>query len=152
MPYSFRFNPSSTKSVLLLAIVFLLVLWSSPSLAETGKPPEKAAAQRGERLYVQFCQSCHGKEGIGETPIPWSIRRPDYFPAPALDDSQHAWHHSDEALTNTILEGSRRTERMPGWKSLLTRENAIDLVAYIKSLWGERALACQGPKHMACMQ
>lgn len=72
--------------------------------------------------------------------------------APALDASAHAWHHTDEALQKLILEGSARTSRMAAWKNTgLTENDAHDLVAYIKSLWTQRELDCQGPKHMQCM-
>ena len=82
----------------------------------------------------------------------WFIRNPEYFVPPALDDSQHAWHHSDEDLIKMILEGSPRTKQMPSWKKLLSKRDAADLVAYMKSLWGSRALECQGPKHMSCLR
>jgi hypothetical protein len=41
---------------------------------------------------------------------------------------------------------------MAAWKNNgLSEQNAQDLVAYIKSLWTQRELDCQGPKHMQCM-
>jgi len=77
----------------------------------------------------------------------------DYIRAPAMNDSEHAWHHTDEALQKTILEGSPRTDRMMPWKKAgLNEANAQDLIAYIKSLWTQRELDCQGPKHMSCPQ
>lgn len=135
--------------VLVLAVLFSLV--AGHTVAETGKPPDPAATKRGGKLYDQYCESCHGANGVGEPPIPASLRLPGYFSAPALDDSQHAWHHSDEALARVILEGSRRTQRMPAWNNVLSAQDALDLVAYMKSLWSARALECQGPKHMSCM-
>jgi len=133
----------------------ILTIWcfafAGEVAAETGQPPDPKAVARGEKLYGQYCVSCHGMNGVGETPIPWSIRLPGYYVAPALDDSQHAWHHSDEDLARVILEGSPRTPRMPALKTVLNPEGAVDIVAYMKSLWGARALECQGPKHMSCM-
>jgi hypothetical protein len=37
------------------------------------------------------------------------------------------------------------------FKELVTENEARSLVAYIKSLWGFRSLACQGARHMRCM-
>ena len=51
-----------------------------------------------------------------------------------------------------ILNGSSRNERMIAWKETLSRDDAEYLVAYIKSLWSFRSLACQGGRHMACMR
>jgi len=140
-----------TIRLTLIVVVSFLLLYVSGAIPETGKPPDPAAAKRGQALYIRYCVVCHAENGVGEPPIPWSIRRPDYYIAPALDDSQHAWHHSDEDLVNFIFSGSSRTNRMPAFQEALTEREAQDLVAYMKSLWGERALECQGPKHMACM-
>lgn len=108
---------------------------------------------RGQNLYVKKCQSCHGKDGVGENYSIQSLSSKEYIMAPALNASAHAWHHTDEALVKTILDGSPRTPRMAAWKnSGISMENAQDLVAYIKSLWTRRELDCQGPKHMQCMQ
>jgi len=134
----------------LFVLAALVVLPLQNALAETGKPPDKQAAARGAKLYKQYCESCHREAGIGEPIYPWHVGKPDYFPAPALDDSQHAWHHTDDDLVKTILTGSPRTSRMAAWKSVLSEQNARDLVAYIKSLWSPRALDCQGPRHMSC--
>ncbi len=109
--------------------------------------------KRGQSLYIKNCQSCHGIDGVGETYTIKALTDKNYLRAPAMDDSEHAWHHTDEALVQTILDGSPREPRMQAWKkSGMTEENAKDLVAYIKSLWTQRELDCQGPKHMQCMQ
>jgi mono/diheme cytochrome c family protein len=117
-----------------------------------GNKPLTQSVQEGEKLYTTHCQSCHGAEGVGETYTMESLTNEKYIMAPSLDDSTHAWHHTDEALVKMILDGSQRTERMLAWKEQgLTEQNARALVAYMKSLWGQRALECQGPKHMQCM-
>lgn len=115
---------------------------------QAGSPAEK----QGEILYAQKCQSCHGKNGVGETYNIEALTDKDYIMAPALDASAHAWHHLDDALIKTILDGSPRTLRMTAWKeSGVSDEDAKNLVSYIKSLWTQRELDCQGPKHMQCM-
>jgi len=113
--------------------------------------PSDTAEKRGEKLYVQNCQICHGLHGVGETFTPDILRQAKYFFAPPLNDLSHAWHHTDEALVETILEGVERTDRMRAWKDKLSKQDAQDVVAYMKSQWGPRALECQGPKHMQCM-
>lgn len=130
---------------------FLIFFFGGLVSAETGQAPAPEAVALGKQLYDKHCQVCHQKDGVGEPPIPWSIREPGYFTAMPLNESSHAWHHSDEQLAQVILDGLRRTNRMPAFKLILSEKEAYDIVAYIKSLWSARIIACQGPKHMSCM-
>ena len=135
---------------MLAAALFILAV--GPSLGETGVEPDPAAVARGAKLYADYCISCHRKDGTGEPRVPWSIRRPDLIEAMPLNETSHAWHHGDEQLMSMILEGTPRSRlRMPIFRDVLSTGDAADLVAYIKSLWSERILACQGPDHMRCM-
>ncbi len=134
-----------------ILIVIAHAMAINTSVAETGKKPDVISATSGEKLFGNYCVSCHGVKGVGEKPISPYIRVPGFYEAPALDRSMHAWHHTDEALLKTILHGSPRTSRMPAMKDVITHKQAVDLVSYIKSLWGSRELNCQGPKHMSCM-
>lgn len=141
-------EPSNASRVLVL--LSLIAVPFATAFAETGKPPDPRAARRGAPLYWKYCQACHGERGIGEQLSFSAYIRRDVI-APALDDSQHAWHHSDDDLVAFILQGSPRTKRMPAWKGTLSEKQVRYIVAYIKSLWGPRAIACQGPNHMSCM-
>jgi mono/diheme cytochrome c family protein len=109
------------------------------------------AIQKGERLFAENCQQCHGARGVGERPDDPYAKDEYGFVAPALNDDAHGWHHPDRQLIDMILNGSARNERMMAWKEALSREDAQNLVAYIKSLWNFRSLACQGGRHMKCM-
>lgn len=111
--------------------------------------PEFVAAAR--KTYEEYCQSCHGEKGVGERPKDMSGQDDYGFVAPALDNSAHGWHHDDANLAHTILNGSPRNPRMLPFKDILPEEDAKNTVAYIKTLWNFRSLACQGALHMRCM-
>lgn len=111
--------------------------------------PQLVAA--GRKTYEQYCQACHGKNGIGERPKQMYAEDQYGFVAPPLDNSAHGWHHTDANLLHTILNGSSRNPRMLPFKDIISKEDAKDAVAYIKSLWNFRSLACQGVRHMRCM-
>jgi len=112
--------------------------------------PQSTVAKKGETLFNQYCASCHGNLAVGESYSVQSLTDQKYIMAPALDGSAHAWHHTDEQLTNTILKGSPRTVRMPPWEKSLTKQDSLDIITYFKGFWGRRELECQGPKHMNC--
>lgn len=128
-----------------------LLLASQHLFADTGQQPAPDQVVAGKALYEQYCLACHGENGVGEPPIPATIRAPGYLTAMPLNERSHAWHHSDEQLVETILEGLQRTGRMPARKGVVTPDQAIQLVAYIKSFWSPRIVACQGPRHVSCM-
>jgi mono/diheme cytochrome c family protein len=132
-------------------VVLLLAFFSGGVSAETGQPPDPKAVTLGKPLYETYCQVCHKKNGVGQKPVPWGIRHPDHVPAMPLNETSHAWHHSDEQLAETILNGLRRTKVMPAFKGTISEQEAQQIVAYLKSLWSPRIVACQGPKHMSCM-
>ena len=113
------------------------------------REPQTDAARRGLKLFREHCVACHGERGVGETPREPQLADPDYLRAPALNDSTHAWHHDDDDLEKDILEGSEREPRMRAHKDEFSKQDARDVVAYIKSLWGPKALSCQGQRHMA---
>ncbi len=122
------------------------------AVAETGMRGSPVAIARGAALYEAHCLRCHRRGGVGEPKVPWSIRRPDLIEAMPLNESSHAWHHSDEQLVSMILDGTPRSRtRMPAFRGVLTEEDAADLVGYLKTFWSDRILACQGPNHMRCM-
>lgn len=119
---------------------------------ETGQKPDSESVARGAKLYEIHCVACHKNNGVGEPTVPKYIRHPNFIEAMPLNETSHAWHHSDEQLVTMILDGNPRSQRrMPVWRGIVSDTEAADLVAYLKSLWSDRIIACQGPKHMSCM-
>jgi len=128
-----------------LVVALIVALLSSPR-PSSASLTAAAHPEHGKALYGQYCASCHGARGQGE--FNWMNRDRG---APALDSSGHAWHHEDEQLVGMILDKPVPDSRMPAWRGVLSRDDAIDLVAYIKTLWTPFILAnCQGAKHMQC--
>jgi photosystem II stability/assembly factor-like uncharacterized protein len=122
--------------------------WSSFEGSQTASPANIA---KGKQVFEEICAACHGEKGIGEAPGDPSAKDEHGFKAPALNDDAHAWHHSDQNLKQTIQKGSSRNERMVAYKDILPGEDISNVIAYIKSLWNIRSLACQGARHMSCM-
>jgi mono/diheme cytochrome c family protein len=133
------------------ALTFIFVLVTTGCLSGTATPE---ATVQGEQLYNMYCVSCHGIKGVGENPLDKYAQDEYGYIAPPMDDTGHAWHHTDEQLIRMILEGSPRNARMTSYSNIMTEEDAINVVEYIKSLWSPHIREnCQGPKHMnpGCM-
>ena len=66
------------------------------------------------------------------------------LPAPPHDESGHTWHHADVLLLEIIADGgSRPTSAMPGFADVLSQDEMIAILEYIKTFWGEGERAFQ---------
>lgn len=130
----------------LAGIVALAAMRQGPSAPEAATAPDPERVARGRAIFEANCAACHGANGVGEDPA--NLEAAGGYPAPPLDASGHAWHHTDRDLAAFISNGSPNTPRMRAWKTTLTQQQIGDVVQYIKSLWGPRERSCQGPRHM----
>ncbi len=126
--------------------------WAGPGLAQ-----EKAIA-RGEKLYTEYCASCHGANLEGQED--W--QSPDengVLRAPPHDHTGHTWHHDDGMLFDyTKLGGQTALEQMgvtgvnsgmPGFADSLADQDILDVLAFIKSTWPERVQEMQKQRTLA---
>jgi len=143
-PWRSHLKTIAVVAVVAVALTVLIVGQTKPS---SGFLTASAQPAHGRELYDKNCAVCHGAKGRGLPEWRYQARA-----APPLDSSAHAWHHGDDQLIAMILDKPAPDSVMPAWRGVLTREDALDIVAYIKSLWSPYILAnCQGAKHMNCM-
>ena len=95
-----------------------------------------SSAQLGQVTFEQSCVSCHGKNGEGIVKD-WKKRQADgSYPAPPVNGSAHAWHHSPKTLLSTINNGGAKLGgQMPAFKDQLSEEEKQALLDYMYSLW-----------------
>ncbi len=149
------------KGMLIPGVIVLTIgiaagyLWSQSgsTIKKVSSDLSSSLVAKGEGFYKKNCIACHGEKGAGENPADiYAMDSKGNYVAPPLNESAHAWHHTDEQLVEIILDGSSRNPRMIAWKNQISKDDARALVEYIKSLWSERIRKyCQGPKHMECM-
>lgn len=80
----------------------------------------------GETLYQTNCVACHSVNGEG-------YGNPE-MPAPALNGTEHAWHHSDEQILGLIANGG---PNMPAIGATWTQEEREAVWIYVKHWWPE---------------
>ena len=95
---------------------------------------------QGAAVYARECAACHGERLEGQEN--WRQRRADgRLPAPPHDASGHTWHHPDQqlfALTKfgpAALVGEGYESDMPGYEEILSDEEIVAVLSYIKSTW-----------------
>ena len=96
-------------------------------------------AYEGRRLYISYCQLCHGVDGKGDGPL---ARAMEISPA---DLRTTVRSRSDTILTKIITGEGRQTitgrnrhnllsEAMPEWKDVFDKSQVSALIAYMRFL------------------
>lgn len=115
---------------------------STEDLTFLGEAVSSDEIALGQDLYTANCASCHGGDLEGQPD--WK-RRLDTgrMPAPPHDESGHTWHHADRQLftitklgVSAIVPGYKSD--MPAFDGILTDDEIVAVLAYIKSTWPER--------------
>ncbi len=117
------------------AVVLLIFLAVSAPEVFADPPP----AYEGRRLYVSYCQLCHGTGGKGDGPLAKVMKI-----SPA-DLTTTVRSRSDTILTKIITGEGRQTitgrdrhnllsDAMPEWKDVFNEAQITALIAYLRFL------------------
>lgn len=96
---------------------------------------------RGKALYEARCAACHGSRLEGQPN--WRERdSTGRLPAPPHDASGHTWHHPDQVLFTIVKHGVAKAAKlqdypnnMPAYEGVLTDEEIVAVLSWIKSQW-----------------
>jgi cbb3-type cytochrome c oxidase subunit III len=114
----------------------LLTLIAVTAPEVSANPPP---AYEGRKLYVSYCQLCHGTDGKGDGPLAKVMKI-----SPA-DLTTTVRSRSDTILTKIITGEGRQTitgrdrhnllsEAMPEWKDVFSESQVSALIAYLRFL------------------
>lgn len=134
------------------AAVAVAVLYKLPAPAAVTfiSPSDKNLVARGEAIYAKNCAACHGADLKGQPN--WRDRLPNgRLPAPPHDETGHTWHHPDAVLIdithNGLMPGRTAPEGyqsdMPAFGKILSDDDVVAVLAYIKSTWPAGTLEAQ---------
>jgi mono/diheme cytochrome c family protein len=126
------------KNVIHATTLLTLLAVTSPEV--TADPPP---AYEGRRLYVSYCQLCHGTDGKGDGPL---ARKMQIRPA---DLTTTVRSRSDTILRKIITGEGRQTitgrdrhnlisDAMPEWKDIFSEFQVDALIAYLRFLGSSR--------------
>lgn len=119
------------------AIVDYIFSWKKSSVVDSySNKPVKGDAKNGQKLFVQKCSSCHGKDGKSEgmgTGVTVSREREFQVVPPALNNPGFLASANDDWIRQTIKAGRPGTI-MPSQSALqITDQQLNDIVSYVRS-------------------
>ncbi len=116
------------------------------ALACSSQSDETGATGTGQQIFASTCAACHGVDGQGQEN--WHVPKEDgTLPPPPLNGDGHTWHHGDGLLYQIVSQGGKSLEipnvpnfksGMPAFGDLLSHEEIIAVLTYVKSLWGDK--------------
>ena len=131
-----------TLAILVIAF-FIYQSNSNNRIEEEVAKAQQSIQPKTIALYQDYCASCHGVNLEGQKN--WMSRLPDgLMPAPPHDETGHTWHHPDRYLfmvTKYGIEefiGEKYPNNMPAYKDILSDEEIIAVLSYIKSTWPKK--------------
>ena len=127
------------KNIIYTTALLILAAASVQKAAALSPDDSPPAAYEGRRLYVSYCQLCHGTEGKGDGSLAKAMK---ISPANLKTTVRS---RSDTILKKIITGEGRQTitgrdrhnllsEAMPEWKDVFTESQVNALIAYLRFL------------------
>ena len=104
---------------------------------------DPAIVALGANVYEANCASCHGADLEGQAN--WRSPGEDgRLPAPPHDEAGHTWHHDGDTLfqltkygVGALINDPDYASNMPIYEGVLSDEEIVAVLSYIKSTWSE---------------
>ncbi|MEP3024534.1 MAG: c-type cytochrome [Ascidiaceihabitans sp.] len=130
-------------AALLGVALYALVPFSADVGSVVLRDDDRDMVARGAGIYQENCASCHGANLEGQPN--WRVAGADgRLPAPPHDASGHTWHHNGDTLfrltkygTGALIGDPDYASNMPIYDGVLTDDEIIAVLSYIKSTWPE---------------
>ncbi|MAJ05037.1 MAG: cytochrome C [Marinovum sp.] len=132
----------SLGAVVITGAAALSFGWGTSAPAQTVlTPSDPDVVALGQSIYSENCASCHGVNLEGQPN--WRLPGQDgQLPAPPHDATGHTWHHDEDTLfrltkygTGALIGDPNYESNMPIYGGLLTDDEIIAALSYIKSTW-----------------
>jgi mono/diheme cytochrome c family protein len=91
---------------------------------------DNASAQRGKRIYKEYCSQCHGVTGKGDGPA-----AADLIPKPAIHARMALDKEPKDYLYNVVYYGGKavgKSPLMPYWGLTLKPQGVADVITYMQ--------------------
>lgn len=118
---------SVTYSHILAASVALLIASGCSNAQSNSTSAPAAYSANAEAMYDDFCGMCHQPDGRGvEGTYPSLVSNPIVVGDPKV-------------LAVLVLDGGPEQYMMPAFGDVLTEDQAVEILSYVRSQWGNSA-------------
>lgn len=132
-------------SALVLTGIMLWPAGAQPAPGQILQWQDAQVVALGQAVYAAHCAACHGGELEGQPD--WRERLDNgRLPAPPHDETGHTWHHPDRLLIDITTRGTAAVvgrgyeSDMMGFGDVLSEEEIVAVLSYIKSTWPEEII------------
>jgi len=140
------------KVIFQTMMMLTLIAVSTSATATDPLDARLPAAYEGRKLYVSYCQLCHGTDGRGDGPLAKAMKI-----SPA-DINTTVRSRSDRILIKIITGEGRPTitgrdrhnllsDAMPEWKDVFTESQVNALIAYLRFLGSSKYQLMGDPEY-----
>jgi mono/diheme cytochrome c family protein len=129
----------SLKIFYAVCVIFATsILGVTDTVAQTERYNDEEVISQGKELFSTNCAVCHGENAEGTVKNWQELDENGKYPAPPLNGTAHAWHHSINGLANVIRSGTiSMGGSMPAWQGKLSDDEIFSLIMYLSTLWPE---------------
>ncbi|MFO6463433.1 cytochrome c [uncultured Jannaschia sp.] len=132
--------------------LFVLSTWTARAEIVRLRADDPSTVAIGAQVYAAECAACHGTDLEGQPD--WRVRGADgLLPAPPHDETGHTWHHSGDDLFRivklglpTLIGDPDYATAMPAYGGVLTDDEIVAVLSYIKSTWPAEIRAAHDAK------
>ncbi len=97
----------------------------------------EASVERGQKVYGQYCLSCHQENGSGVPHLNPSLIQTSYV----LGDPAQLIKIIQQGLSGVEIDGETFSNPMPSFEKVLNEQQMADVLTYIRNSFGNKAEA-----------
>jgi mono/diheme cytochrome c family protein len=98
-------------------------------------PDSRAAADRGSKIYTQYCLACHQADGSGVPQLNPPLKNTDYV----LGDESRLIGIVMNGLSEGVeINGDTYTNSMPPFGAVLKDEEIADVLTYVRNSFNNK--------------
>ena len=121
------------RVVSLVALASLCLMFYSVHARQAGQ--NKGQVDRGKKLYLSLCSSCHGVDASGNGPVSSSLKqRPPDLRRIQANAGKFPAEEVRKKIAGDLSSPAHGRRDMPVWGMILSRDDINNLVKYLESI------------------